>query len=160
MNLQSKYIQDRSGNKFAPITTPNAIRWPDGSNLNDKLSSLDAIVIEAPVDSTDPADPISALTCEFGKYYRIDVPVESLTITLPETVNDATVKSIVVFLTGGTTPSITIVPDDNETILYQSGLSDLVSDIATNDMFELNFMWNGIAWVIAGIRVIDESSNS
>ena len=40
MTLQSKYQEDKNGNKYAPITTPNAIRWPDGSNLNDKLSAF------------------------------------------------------------------------------------------------------------------------
>lgn len=40
MILQSKYIEDENGVKYAPVTTPNAVRWPDGSNLNDKLSSI------------------------------------------------------------------------------------------------------------------------
>lgn len=56
MNLQSKFLQDNSGNKYAPITTPNAVRWPDGSNLNDKLSAFDSVVIVAPVDNLDPTD--------------------------------------------------------------------------------------------------------
>lgn len=37
MNLSSKFLQDVNGTNFAPITTPNAVRWPDGSNLEDKL---------------------------------------------------------------------------------------------------------------------------
>ena len=40
MILTSKYIEDENGVKYAPITTPNAVRWPDGSNLNDKLGSI------------------------------------------------------------------------------------------------------------------------
>lgn len=41
MILQSKYTQDENGVKFAPITTPNAVRFPDGTNLNDKLIQSD-----------------------------------------------------------------------------------------------------------------------
>ena len=40
MILQSKYIDDDNHVKYAPITTPNAVRWPDGSNLSDKLGSI------------------------------------------------------------------------------------------------------------------------
>ena len=158
MNLSSKYIQDGGGTKYAPITTPNAIRWPDGSNLNDKLSAYDSVVIEAPVDSTDPTDPITTLTCEFGKYYRIDVAVESLTINLPEITDNTTARTVVVCLKGGTTPAITITPDDNEDILYQDGLESVISDITTDDMVELNFLWNGLAWVIAGIKIVEPAS--
>lgn len=39
--LPSKYVEDASGNKFAPITTPNAVRFSDGDTLNDKLIQSD-----------------------------------------------------------------------------------------------------------------------
>lgn len=50
MNLQSKYLEDVQGNKYAPITTPNAVRWPDGDNLNDKL-------VQADWNESDSSDP-------------------------------------------------------------------------------------------------------
>ena len=40
ITLPSKFTQDENGNKFAPITTPNAVRFPDGTNLNDVLANL------------------------------------------------------------------------------------------------------------------------
>ena len=40
--LQTKFLEDLQGNKYAPVTTPNAVRWPDGSNLTDKLSVMGA----------------------------------------------------------------------------------------------------------------------
>jgi hypothetical protein len=49
ITLTSKYVEDASGNKYAPITTPNAVRFPDGSNLNDHLGG------------TQKATPIVAL---------------------------------------------------------------------------------------------------
>lgn len=55
LTLQSKYLEDSQGNKFAPITTPNAVRWPNGDNLNDKLGDSGNITVEsnsAPTSST------------------------------------------------------------------------------------------------------------
>ncbi len=59
MNLTSKYQEDKNGNKYAPITTPNAVRWPDGSNLNDKLEDVEQNIEDAKI----PADQVAfALT--------------------------------------------------------------------------------------------------
>jgi len=53
VTLQSKYLEDSQGNKYAPITTPNAVRWPDGDNLNDKLCGFDVPTLNsAPTSST------------------------------------------------------------------------------------------------------------
>ena len=37
MNLPLKYQQDEDGNRYAPITTPNAVIWQNGDDLDDKL---------------------------------------------------------------------------------------------------------------------------
>ena len=155
MILQSKYVQDENGAKYAPITTPNAIRWPDGSNLNDKLSAFDSVVIEAPVDTTDPTDPITTLSCQIGRYYRIDVPVETLAITLPAMTDATTVRTVVIFLTGGTTPAVTFsgtaatqggtAPD----VYYQDGF-----EIKAGETYEVNCLWNGLAWIVAGVKIV------
>ena len=147
MTLQSKYQEDKNGNKYAPITTPNAIRWPDGSNLNDKLSAFDSVVIEAPVDTTDPIDPITTLTCEVGKYYRIDVPVETLAVTLPTMTDNTTVRSVTLFLTGGTTPAVTFT--STHSIYYSDGF-----EIAASSTYEVSAAYNGIAWVVASVKIV------
>ena len=147
MTLQSKYQEDKNGNKYAPITTPNAIRWPDGSNLNDKLSAFDSVVIEAPVDTTDPTDPITTLTCEVGKYYRIDVPVETLAVTLPTMTDNTTVRSVTLFLTGGTTPAVTVT--STHSIYCSDGF-----EIAASSTYEVSAAYNGIAWVVASVKIV------
>ena len=147
MTLQSKYQEDKNGNKYAPITTPNAIRWPDGSNLNDKLSAFDSVVIEAPVDTTDPTDPITTLTCEVGKYYRIDVPVETLAVTLPTMTDNTTVRSVTIFMTGGTTPAVTFT--STHSIYYSDGF-----EIAADSTYEVSAAYNGIAWVVASVKIV------
>ena len=154
MILHSKYTQDKNGVKYAPITTPNAIRWPDGSNLNDKLSAFDSVVIEAPVNETDATLPITSLTCEVGKYYRVDVAVETLAVTLPAMTDLTTVRTVVVYLTGGTTPAVTIsstaptggsAPD----VLYQDGYA-----IESGKTYEVNCLWNGASWIVASVEIV------
>lgn len=157
MILTSKYIQDENGVKYAPISTPNAIRWPDGSNLNDKLSAFDSVVIEAPVNATDATLPVTALACEVGKYYRIDVAVETLAVTLPEMTDTTTVRSVVIYLTAGTTPAVTIsgtapVGGTAPDVVYLEG-----SSIESGKSYEINCLWNGLAWVVAGVKI--ETSN-
>ena len=149
MNLQSKYIQDENGGKFAPITTPNAIRWPDGSNLNDKLSAFDSVVIEAPVNATDATLPITALTCDAGKYYRIDVAVDTLDVTLPAMTDLTTVRTVVIYLTAGTTPAVTISAADSKDVYYQDGF-----EIASGESYEINALFNGSAWIVAAVKIV------
>ena len=149
MILQSKYTQDENGVKFAPITTPNAIRWPDGSNLNDKLSAFDSVVIESPVNATDATLPITALTCEVGKYYRLDVAVETLAITLPAITNLTTVRTVVIYLTAGTTPAMTISSADSKDVYYQDGF-----EIEAGETYEINALFNGAAWIVAAVNIV------
>lgn len=149
MILQSKYIQDENGVKFAPITTPNAVRWPDGSNLNDKLSAFDSVVIEAPVNTTDATLPITTLTTEIGKYYRIDVPIETLAVTLPAMTDLTTVRTVVIYLTAGTTPAVTISAADSKDVYYQDGF-----EIEAGNTYEVNALFNGSAWIIASVEIV------
>jgi hypothetical protein len=153
MILTSKYIEDGNGVKYAPITTPNAIRWPDGSNLNDKLSAFDAVVIEAPVNETDATLPVTALACEVGVYYRIDVPVETLAVTLPAMTDLTTVRTVVIYLTAGTTPAITIASADSKDVYYQDGF-----EIEVDSTYEINALFNGSAWIVAAVKI--NTSNS
>ena len=149
MILQSKYIEDENGAKIAPITTPNAIRWPDGSNLNDKLSAFDSVVIEAPVNATDATLPITAITCEVGKYYRLDVPVETLAVTLPAITDNTKVRTVVLYLTAGTTPAVTISAADSKDVYYQDGF-----EIEAGNTYEINALFNGSAWIVAAVKIV------
>lgn len=149
MILTSKYIEDGNGVKYAPITTPNAIRWPDGSNLNDKLSAFDAVVIEAPVNTTDATLPITTLTCEVGVYYRLDVAVETLAVTLPAITDLTTVRTVVIYLTAGTTPAVTIAAADSKDVYYQDGF-----EIEASETYEINALFNGSAWIVAAVKIV------
>ena len=108
----------------------------------------DVTTIEAPVDQTDPTDPITTLSCQLGKYYRIDVPVETLAITLPAITDLTTLRAIVLYLTTGTTPAVTIVAADNKSVYYQDGF-----EIEAESTYEINALFNGAAWIVAAVKI-------
>lgn len=148
MNLPIKYNQDKNGVKYAPITVPQGIRWPDGSNLDDKLSSFDSTVIVAPVNEEDATLPITTLTTEVGKYYRIDIPIETLAVTLPAMTDNTTVRTVVIYLTGGTTPAVTISAADSKDVYYQDGYA-----IEAGKTYDVSCLYNGAAWVVASVEI-------
>lgn len=112
------------------------------------------VTIEAPVNSVDATQPITTLTTEIGKYYRIDVAVETLAITLPAMTDSTKIANVVLYLTGGTTPAVTIAstapsggtaPD----VYYQDGFA-----IEAGKSYEVNCLWNGVAWVVAAVEIV------
>lgn len=190
MNLQIKYNQDKDGVKYAPITVPQAVRWSNGDDLDDKLSEKankvdtptsgnfaavdangnivdsghkhsdyltqhqdisgkeDVTTIVAPVNTTDATLPITTLTTEIGKYYRIDVPIETLGVTLPAMGVVTSVKTITIYLTGGTTPAVTITAADSKSVVLQDGY-----EIKSGKTYEVSCLYNGAAWVIGALTI-------
>lgn len=109
--------------------------------------------IVAPVNQTDATEPITTLSCDVGKMYRIDVAVETLAITLPAISDATTAKNVVLYLTGGTTPAITIsstAPSGGvaPSVYYQNGY-----EIESGKTYEINCLWNGASWIVAAIEI-------
>lgn len=113
----------------------------------DISSKEDVTTIVTPVNATDATLPITTITCEVGKYYRIDVAVDTLAIALPA-INSTVVKTIVIYLTGGTTPAITISSSDSKDIYYQDGF-----EIEAGNVYEINALFNGAAWIVASVKI-------
>ena len=84
------------------------------------------------------------LQAEVGKYYNAEEPVENLTITLPAISDLTKTKSIMVCLTGGTTPNVQFVSADSKPISYYDGFN-----IESGVEYELNIMFTGSRWVVA-----------
>ena len=120
----------------------------------------DATSIVAPVNATDATLPITSLTCEVGKYYCIDVAIDTLAVTLPAMENVTTTKTVVLYLTGGTTPAVTIsstaptsgtAPD----VYYQDGFA-----IESSKTYEVNCLWNGASWIVASVEIVISTTNN
>jgi len=110
-------------------------------------NKADTTTIVAPMNEEDATLPITTLTTEAGKYYRIDVPVETLNVTLPAIANNAKVGTVVLHLTGGTAPAITISAP-NKHVFYQDNYK-----IETGKTYEINALFNGLAWVVTVVEI-------
>lgn len=111
--------------------------------IEEEIEKEDVTQIEA------KSTAISTLTAEVGKYYRFDVPVETLAITLPTMTGVTSVKTITFYMTGGTTPGVTF------TSTHDVHLADGF-EVKSGMTYEVNAAWNGLAWIVAGITIIVE----
>lgn len=109
----------------------------------------DKVAIVTAVNDTDATLPITSLTCETGKYYKVEVAVETINIMLPAITNNSNVQTVVLFLTAGTTPAVTFTSQNGANILYHEGYG-----IASGRTYEINCLWNGSAWVIASLEIV------
>lgn len=124
---------------------------PGTTDYNELENKPDLDVYERKTGIVVKADAITELTCETGKYYRLDVPIETLAVTLPAMSNITTVKTVVLYLTAGTTPAVTISSADGKEVLYQDGF-----EIEAGKTYEVNALYNGAAWVVAAVEIIVE----
>lgn len=115
------------------------------------VTKEDKTTIVAVVNDEDPSQPVTGVSCNLSTYYRIPVPVESLQVLLPTNPTSGKVENIVVFLTGGTSPAVQIMSEDENPapIYYHDGYA-----IESGKTYELNILWNGAAWVVASVEIV------
>ena len=125
------------------------------STIEEKIPEIDEDIQDIQDSKEDKTDivvestAISTLTAEIGKYYRFDVPVDTLAITLPTMTDTTTAKTIVFYLTAGSTPAVTF--SSTHPVYYSDGF-----EIAANSTYEVNALWNGAAWIVASVTIIVE----
>ena len=123
----------------------------DSQTLTDsqKQQARENIGAEKSTDIVVIDSSVSTLNAEVGKYYRFDVPVGTLTITLPTMTYTTTAKTIVFYLTAGSTPAVTF--SSTHPVYYSDGF-----EIAADSTYEVNALWNGTAWIVASVNIIVE----
>ena len=110
----------------------------------------DVVTIEAPVNATDATQPITSLTCVLNKYYRIDVPIETISITLPSMTNVTTIKTVTLYLTGGTAPDPQFASaDTGVNVYFADGF-----EVQSGSTYEISCLWNGAAWIVASVTIV------
>ena len=175
VTLQIKYVKDiETGSRFLPVTSPNAVVWPNGDNLEDKLSgkadssSLAAVATSGSYNDLsntptipdvsgkeDKVDIVSAsgttLSAEVGKYYTLS-NVGTLAITLPTIAAGTTkVQTVTFYIAAGSTPGVTW--DSTHTIIFADGFL-----IEANGLYEISAAWNGIGWIVGMLKLVAPSS--
>lgn len=108
--------------------------------------SITNVAVES--DLNTPIEFISEDTLHAypNKQYTFRNPVGNLSIKLidNENFNEKVVNSFSVYLTTGDNPNIDILSAKGNPIKYMQGYS-----IAPNTTYELNFMFNGLNWVVS-----------
>ena len=84
----------------------------------------------------------TTLTAEAGHYYRFDSAVGTLTVTLP---TPTMLANVILFFTTSATPNVTL---SHSSIFYHEDY-----EIEAESTYEVNCLWNGIAWVVASIKI-------
>ena len=147
MILESKYVQDSAtGVEFAPITTPNAVRFPNGDTLDDVLADKQTAIDSKEDRMTIVSSPTitnNTLAAAVGNYYML-TNVGNLTISLP-TPASGKVETIVFFAAINASGPPTF--STSETV-YTSG-----DTLEASKTFEINALWNGAAWCIAATEL-------
>ena len=99
----------------------------------------------------DKVDIVSAsgatLSAEVGKYYTLS-NVGTLAITLPTIAAGTTkVQTVTFYIAAGSTPAVTFT--STHSIYYSDGF-----EIAANSTYEVSAAYNGIAWVVASVKIV------
>ena len=98
----------------------------------------------------DKVDIVSAsgttLSAEVGKYYTLS-NVGTLAITLPTIASGTTkVQTVTFYIAAGSTPAVTFT--STHSIYYSDGF-----EIAADTTYEVSAAYNGIAWVVASVKI-------
>lgn len=99
----------------------------------------------------DKVDIVSAsgatLTAEVGKYYTLS-SVGTLAITLPTIASGTTkVQTVTFYIEAGSSPAVTFT--STHSIYYSDGF-----EIAADSTYEISAAYNGIAWVVASVKIV------
>jgi hypothetical protein len=139
-------------NKYITGGSNQTLTEDDKTQARENIGAASDAALDNKEDNTDivvESTAISTLTAEVGKYYRFDVPVETLAITLPTMTDNSVVKSVVFYMTGGTTPAVTFASTHD--VYYADGF-----EIESGSTYEVNALWNGAAWIVASVTIIVE----
>ena len=99
----------------------------------------------------DKVDIVSAsgatLTAEVCKYYTLS-NVGTLAITLPTIAAGTTkVQTVTFYISAGSSPAVTFT--STHSIYYSDGF-----EIAADSTYEVSAAYNGIAWVVASVKIV------
>lgn len=118
---------------------------------SDARTAIDTLEQAQKVSIDVKSSAISTLAAQVNKYYRLDVAVETLAITLPTITDTTSVNTVVFYITGGTTPAVTFTSTHN--VYYSDGFA-----IESGKTYEVNALHNGNAWIVASVEIVTSNS--
>lgn len=118
--------------------------------IDDDLQLTQAHINAIVLGMVQPIVPVTtsttSLSSELSKYYRFDVEVNNLAVTLPSVQDASKINNIVLYFTAGSTPNVTFV--SSNPICYQLGFA-----IQSGKTYEINARWNGSSWIITSVEI-------
>lgn len=97
----------------------------------------------------------TSLSAAVNTYYNFASEVNTLAVTLPAVTDSTHINNIVFMLTTGSTPAVTFAAPSGIDVIAQDGFS-----IEASTTYEINAIFNGIAWVIAAMKLSTTPINS
>jgi hypothetical protein len=89
----------------------------------------------------------ATLTAEVGKYYTLS-SVGTLAITLPTiAAGTTTLQTVTFYIAAGSSPAVTF--SSSHSVYYSDGF-----EIAADSTYEVSAAYNGIAWVVASVKIV------
>lgn len=87
----------------------------------------------------------TTLAAAVGKYYTLS-SVGTLAITLP-TIGTTKVQTVTFYISAGSSPAVTF--SSSHPVYYSDGF-----EIAADSTYEVSAVYNGIAWVVASVKIV------
>lgn len=97
----------------------------------------------------------TALTASVDNYYNFASEVGTLAITLTTPSDTTHITKSVFMLTTGSTPAVTFAGESGVNVIAQDGFS-----IEASTTYEINAIYNGVAWVVAAMKLSSTPINS
>ena len=89
----------------------------------------------------------ATLAAQVGKYYTL-TGAGTVAITLPTIASGTTkVQTVTFYISAGSSPAVTFTSTHN--IYYSDGF-----EIAANSTYEVSALWNGVAWIVASVKIV------
>lgn len=97
----------------------------------------------------------TSLSAAVNTYYNFASEVNTLAVTLPSVTDATHINNIVFMLTTGSSPAVTFAAPSGINVIAQDGFS-----IEASTTYEINAIFNGVAWVIAAMKLSTTPINS
>lgn len=156
---KKKMIIDIGGKKIEVAGTPGPESVGseelknDGVRLEDLSPELREMIASGGGSATEiivpVEDAVTAISPEPGRYYRLDVQVNTLAVTLPSVESDTTLKRVGLFFTTGKQPDVTVQTSDGTPVSYGEDYH-----IEPDKSYELSARWNGLKWVVSLMMLV------
>lgn len=165
----SSYIFEETSNKTNDISSnkTSTTKYPTTKGVADYLNEelenvedvLDAILGSDTLHEQKKMDIVSAsgtsLSAAVNTYYNFASEVNTLAVTLPSVTDSIHINNIVFMLTTGSAPAVTFAAPSGINVIAQDGFS-----IEASTTYEINAIFNGIAWVVAAMKLSTTPINS